>query len=152
MLSNTETNINLVMEMQQFVWTRYKNILMEYPDLFALCSRAFQAFDKDNTGHIPAKVWWKWWLLNYFRWNHKKLVMGWTPQWKHCFTSWVFVEQPNFQTEEKKLPSFHSGVDCSPEVNGSEPDGQPSPWYDQWGYNQRYDQWGFNQRYSVFFY
>ena len=59
MLSDTETNINLVMEMQQFVWTRYKNILMEYPDLFALCSRAFQAFDKDNTGHIPAKVWWK---------------------------------------------------------------------------------------------
>ena len=29
---------------------------MEYPDLFALCSRAFQSFDKDNTGHIPSKV------------------------------------------------------------------------------------------------
>ena len=38
---------------------------MEYPDLFALCSRAFQAFDKDNTGHIPAKVWWKLLMMNY---------------------------------------------------------------------------------------
>ena len=37
-----------------FLWMQ--NLLMEYPDLFALCSRAFQDFDKDNTGHIPAKV------------------------------------------------------------------------------------------------
>ena len=53
----------------------------------------------------------------------------------------VFTAPINWEWEIIGVFFEHPGADGSTEVDGSEPDGQPSPRYDQWGYNQRYDHW-----------